>query len=150
MSHMEGPHGDSEDDADLIDSKNEYDIDDDLVYEQNVIGDIEIGVKGGVFEEAEDFENEKLIDLERYNLRGNYGGQLLSSVALDANHCIYNVAYTVVQKENNVLWQWFIAHLGEDLDIDNDSDWTFMIDRQNGLQNVLDRLFSELEHRFCV
>lgn len=37
------------------------------------------------------------------------------AVILDANDCIYPVAYAIVERENATTWRWFIQHLGEDL-----------------------------------
>ncbi|XP_022852585.1 uncharacterized protein LOC111374185 [Olea europaea var. sylvestris] len=75
---------------------------------------------------------------------------MLVAVALDANDCIYPVAYALVERENATAWRWFIQHLGEDLWIVNSNEWIFMTDRQKGLQNVIEDLYPEAEHRFCV
>ncbi|XP_052190007.1 uncharacterized protein LOC127799830 [Diospyros lotus] len=75
---------------------------------------------------------------------------MLSAVGVDANDCIYPIAYAIVEKENTIGWRWFVKHLGEDLKITNCNEWTFMTDRQKGLHNVLDELYPYAEHRFCV
>ncbi|XP_022880842.1 uncharacterized protein LOC111398118 [Olea europaea var. sylvestris] len=92
----------------------------------------------------------QLLVLDGCFLKGTFGGQMLVAVELDANHYIYPVAYAIVERENATTWRWFIQHLGEDLKIMNSNEWTFMTDRQKGLQNVIDDLYLEAKHRFCV
>ncbi|XP_022899235.1 uncharacterized protein LOC111412531 [Olea europaea var. sylvestris] len=76
----------------------------------------------------------QLLGLDGCFLKGNFGGQMLVAVALDANDCIYPVAYAIVETENARSWRWFVSHLGEDLRIVNSNEWTFMTGRQKGLQ----------------
>ncbi|KAL2505685.1 Uncharacterized protein Adt_21306 [Abeliophyllum distichum] len=133
-----------------------YDSDDENVLRTNPRSSVIIGIHDQIFHGInicfvacnKDFVRgcRKLIGLDGCHLRGKYGGQLLTAVALDANDCIYLVTYAVVEKENTSSWRWFITHLGKDVDIHNDEDWTFMIDRQKSLQNVLDELFLSVEH----
>ncbi|CAN1142448.1 hypothetical protein LINPERHAP2_LOCUS13091 [Linum perenne] len=63
-------------------------------------------------------------------LRGVPGWQLLSAVGIDANDCMYPIAWAVVESETQDTWEWFVALLGIDLEIRNNSSWTFMSDRQ--------------------
>ncbi|KAL2539652.1 MULE domain-containing protein [Abeliophyllum distichum] len=77
----------------------------------------------------------------------SFGGQMLSAVALDANDSIYLVAFAIVEKETTVSWRWFVRHLGDNLGIVNNK-WTFISDRQKGLQNVIEEMYPEAEHRF--
>ncbi|CAN1142449.1 hypothetical protein LINPERHAP2_LOCUS13091 [Linum perenne] len=83
-------------------------------------------------------------------LRGVPGWQLLSAVGIDANDCMYPIAWAVVESETQDTWEWFVALLGIDLEIRNNSSWTFMSDRQKGLINALNTLYPHAEHRFCV
>lgn len=69
-------------------------------------------------------------------------GQLLSAVSVDVNNCMFPVAYTVVT--------WFLKYLKNDLNIGNDSEWTFISDRQKGLINSTKNLLPYAEHRFCL
>lgn len=92
----------------------------------------------------------QLLGLDGHSLKGTFGGQTLVVVALDANDCIYLVVYAIVESKNATTWRWFMQHLGEDLKILNSNNWTFMIDRQKGLQNVIDDLYVEVEHCFYV
>ncbi|XP_076936363.1 uncharacterized protein LOC143603465 [Bidens hawaiensis] len=72
------------------------------------------------------------------------------SVALDPNNGYYPVAYAVVEAETLNSWEWFLECLGDDLDINNRSKFTFMSVRQKGLIQAVDKLFPSAEHRFCV
>ncbi|XP_022889631.1 uncharacterized protein LOC111405123 isoform X2 [Olea europaea var. sylvestris] len=92
----------------------------------------------------------QLLGLDGCFLKGTFEGQMLVAVVLDANDCIYPVAYAIVERENATTWRWFIGHLGEDLKIMNSNEWTFMTDRQKDLQNVIKGLYPKVEHRFCV
>ncbi|XP_022843153.1 uncharacterized protein LOC111366681 [Olea europaea var. sylvestris] len=47
----------------------------------------------------------KIIGVDGCHLRGVWRGIMLTAVSLDANDCIYPVAYAVVQKENTVAWR---------------------------------------------
>lgn len=92
----------------------------------------------------------KFIGVDGCHLRGVWGGIMLTAVGLDANDCIYPVSYAVVEKENTTAWRWFLKYLAEDIQMENGRNWTVMTDRQKGLSNVIDELFPESEHRFCV
>ncbi|KAJ1693179.1 hypothetical protein LUZ63_009877 [Rhynchospora breviuscula] len=91
-----------------------------------------------------------IISLDGCFLKTRYGGQLLSAVAIDANDCIFPVAYAVVETENSESWRWFLQLVGNDLQMNNSHAWTFMSDRQKGLVPMLKSLFPSAEHRFCV
>ncbi|CAN1806293.1 hypothetical protein LINPERHAP1_LOCUS24634, partial [Linum perenne] len=63
---------------------------------------------------------------------------------------MYPIAYGVVEKECTDSREWFLAHLGMDLNIDNSTTWKFMSDRQKGLMNVIQDMYPNAEHRCCV
>ncbi|XP_076938559.1 protein FAR1-RELATED SEQUENCE 6-like [Bidens hawaiensis] len=91
-----------------------------------------------------------LLGLDGAFLKSAWPGQLLTAVALDPNNGYYPVAYAVVESETLNSWEWFLECLGDDLDINNRSKFTFMSDRQKGLIQAVDKLFPSAEHRFCV
>ncbi|XP_076943352.1 uncharacterized protein LOC143613561 [Bidens hawaiensis] len=90
-----------------------------------------------------------LLGLDGAFLKSAWPGQLLTAVALDPNNGYYPVAYAVVEAETLNSWEWFLECLGDDLDINNRSKFTFMSDRQKGLIQAVDKLFPSAEHRFC-
>ncbi|KAJ1703320.1 hypothetical protein LUZ63_003099 [Rhynchospora breviuscula] len=91
-----------------------------------------------------------IISVDGCFLKTRYGGQLLTAVGIDANDCIFPVAYAVVEGETSESWRWFLQLLATDLQINNSHAWTFMSDRQKGLIPVIKALFLASEHRFCV
>ncbi|XP_015576050.1 uncharacterized protein LOC107261433 [Ricinus communis] len=91
-----------------------------------------------------------LISIDGCWLKGIYGGQLLTAVAIDANNCIYPVAWAVVQKENKDNWKWFLNLLAADLELNNSHHWTFVSDRQKGLIPAIEEMLPNAEHKFYV
>ncbi|GJZ85816.1 hypothetical protein Tco_0651155 [Tanacetum coccineum] len=67
----------------------------------------------------------ELLSLDGAFMRGQYPGQMLTVVGVDANNGIYPVAY----------------------DLFSNSNITFIIDRQKGLLPTIARLFPSAEHR---
>lgn len=91
-----------------------------------------------------------VIGLDACHLKGPHGGILLTAVGIDANNCIYPIAYAVVEKEKKKTWLWCLQLLGEDLKIENSYRFTFMSDKQKGLIDSVTTLFPNASHRFCV
>ncbi|XP_074356565.1 uncharacterized protein LOC141696302 [Apium graveolens] len=73
-----------------------------------------------------------------------------TAIGTDANDGMYPLAWAVVEAENSESWNWFLKQVVEDLNIENDSSWTFISDRQKGLINALETIVPNAEHRFCV
>lgn len=69
--------------------------------------------------------------------KGPFPGQILTAVGLDSNNGIYPVAYAIVETENINSWTWFLEHLGDDLDLNSSSNFTFISDRQKVPSNFL-------------
>jgi hypothetical protein len=90
------------------------------------------------------------ICLDGCHIKTRYKGVLLTAVGIDANDCIYPVAYAVCEVECTSSWEWFLTTLKDDLKISNTSPWTIMSDRQKGLINAVEKVFPDAEHRFCV
>ncbi|KAK8675567.1 hypothetical protein V6N13_033633 [Hibiscus sabdariffa] len=63
-------------------------------------------------------------------LRSTNPGTTTISIGIDANDCIYPLAYGVVESENMCSWHWFVEILQIDLEIDNSFNICFMSDRQ--------------------
>ena len=61
----------------------------------------------------------KIISLDGCFLKGYYGVHLLVAVGIDANDCIYPLAYTIVESENYDFWSWFLLLFRGDFDISN-------------------------------
>nr|KAJ0207047.1 hypothetical protein LSAT_V11C500244150 [Lactuca sativa] len=67
-------------------------------------------------------------------MKGAYPGQILTAVGLDSNNGICPLA-TIVESENTQSWKWFLEYLGDDLDLSQLSNITFISDRQKPLHS---------------
>ncbi|KAK5772411.1 hypothetical protein PVK06_048699 [Gossypium arboreum] len=83
-------------------------------------------------------------------LKGYYDGHLLAAVGVDANNCIYPVAFAAVESENKQSWFWFLELLQRDLEINNSYNICFMSDKQKGLIEAISLLFPNAEARNCA
>ncbi|XP_052477826.1 uncharacterized protein LOC128033774 [Gossypium raimondii] len=92
----------------------------------------------------------RIIGLDGCWLKGYYGGHLLAAVGVDANDCIYPVAFVAVESENKQSWFWFLKLLQRDLEIDNSYNICFMFDKQKGLIEAISLLFPNAEARNCA
>ena len=67
---------------------------------------------------------------------------------------MFPIAYAVVESEGKSSWNWFFKFLKEDLKINNGHHWTFISDKQKGLQEALNDIWEEGsvqgEHRHCA
>uniref|UniRef100_A0A803PYD3 SWIM-type domain-containing protein n=1 Tax=Cannabis sativa TaxID=3483 RepID=A0A803PYD3_CANSA len=95
-----------------------------------------------------------LIGLDGCHIKGPHKGQLLTAIGIDADNGIYPVAFAVVEIENKETWNWFLQCLRVDLKIENSNHWTFITDKQKGLQQSLKDMWEEgipeAEHRHCA
>ena len=64
------------------------------------------------------------ISLDGCHLKEKCGGQLLAVVGIDANECIFPIAFAVVETESTETWTWFINRLSEDINMENPYSWT--------------------------
>ncbi|XP_022023764.1 uncharacterized protein LOC110924027 [Helianthus annuus] len=91
-----------------------------------------------------------LLGLDGAFMKGPFPGQVLTSVGLDSNNGIYPVAFALVEAETKNSWVWFLNCLGHDLDLQRDSYFTFITDRQKGFIPAIQQVFPYAEHRFCL
>ncbi|CAO2149444.1 unnamed protein product [Urochloa humidicola] len=91
-----------------------------------------------------------IICLDGCHIKTKYGGQILTAVGIDPNDCIFPIAIGIVEVESLITWKWFLETLKEDLGIDNTYPWTIMTDKQKGLIPVVQQVFPDSEHIFCV
>ncbi|KAJ9538584.1 hypothetical protein OSB04_031317 [Centaurea solstitialis] len=92
----------------------------------------------------------ELLGLDESIMKGPYPGQILTAVGVDPNQGIYPLAYAVVEAETTDSWSWFLEILQDDLDLNRDSNFTFITDRQKGIVPAMARVFPSAEHRFCI
>ncbi|KAL4355209.1 hypothetical protein GQ457_06G006110 [Hibiscus cannabinus] len=67
-----------------------------------------------------------IICLDGCFLKGHYQGWLLSAVGVDANDCVYPLAYAIVESENRSSWTWFLQILETDMELTNSNHYTFL------------------------
>ncbi|XP_021729409.1 uncharacterized protein LOC110696431 [Chenopodium quinoa] len=71
------------------------------------------------------------IGVDRAHLKGNYGGVLLSAVALDANNELFPFAWAIVSVEDTDNRKFFMWHLKNLLkDSEKGDEWCIILDRQ--------------------
>ncbi|CAI9281181.1 unnamed protein product [Lactuca saligna] len=74
-------------------------------------------------------------------MKGPYPGMILTTVGLDGNNCTYPLVYAVVEVENINSWTWFLRCLSDDIDLQANSNFTFISDRQKGLLQAIGTLY---------
>lgn len=72
----------------------------------------------------------ELLGLDGAFMKGPFPGQVLTAVGIDPNNGIYPLAYAIVDAENKDSWTWFLQCLGDDLNLEANSNFTFISDRQ--------------------
>ena len=71
-----------------------------------------------------------LIGVDGAHLKGQYGGTLLSAIALDGNNQLFPIAWAIVSGEDHKTWKFFVWHLKNILkDSGRGDDWTIISDR---------------------
>nr|GMC89470.1 uncharacterized protein LOC109174707 [Ipomoea batatas] len=92
------------------------------------------------------------IGLDGCHLKGcQKGGQLLTTVGVDANNAMFPIAFAIVEGELKETWAWFLELLDQDLNIsENLNAWTIISDKQKGLLPAVEEQLSGVEHRFWV
>ncbi|KAM6582412.1 hypothetical protein CsatB_009414 [Cannabis sativa] len=91
-----------------------------------------------------------IIGLDGCFLKGYCKGMLLAAIGIDANNSMFPLAYAVVEKENTDSWTWFVGLVKEDINVADTRSFTFISDRQKGLEKALGTTFEGSEIRFCV
>nr|KAJ0217985.1 hypothetical protein LSAT_V11C300103090 [Lactuca sativa] len=83
-------------------------------------------------------------------MKGPYPGMIPTAVGLYGNNCTYPLAYVVVEVENINSWTWFLRCLGDDIDLQANSNFTFISDKQEGLLQLIGTLYPCAKHRFYL
>lgn len=90
-----------------------------------------------------------LIGVDGCHVKGTYRGQLLFAISCDGNNGWWPITWAVVEKETTEQWRWFFY---ADLDIVGHQGfgYTFISDRQEGLDAALSEVLPMADHRYCV
>lgn len=71
-------------------------------------------------------------------------------MGIDANNCMYPIAYAVVNAEDKENWDWFLELLKDDIRMANSLSFTIISDKQKGIVEAVKKHVEHAEHRFCV
>lgn len=91
-----------------------------------------------------------VVGVDGCHLKGPHSGVLLAAIGIDANNCMFHVAYAVVEGETKKSWTWFFQSVQQDLGIYDQPMWTFISDKQKGLLPAFEDVFLNVHHRFYV
>ncbi|XP_028770058.1 uncharacterized protein LOC114727523 [Neltuma alba] len=90
------------------------------------------------------------IGLDGTFLKGKAKGILLNATGIDANDCLYPIAFGLTQQENKCNWRWFLQWLRRSLDLEDGEKFTLMSDMQKGLHLAILEILPKFEHRLCA
>jgi zinc finger SWIM domain-containing protein 3 len=81
------------------------------------------------------------------HLKHRYKGVLCAATTIDANDEIFNVAFAIVDAENDDNWRWFFRMLRSCLT--RERSYVFMSDRQPGILKAVASIFPDAYHLHC-
>ncbi|KAB1205657.1 hypothetical protein CJ030_MR7G017829 [Morella rubra] len=90
-----------------------------------------------------------VISVDAYHLKDPFGGQLFCAVGKDVNDDTFPIAFAMAGNECKASWTGFWEQLLDDVAMDDQRRWVFILDRQKGLLDALDTLVTFNEHRYC-
>jgi transposase-like protein len=100
-----------------------------------------------------------LLGLDGTHLKSKYKGILLAVTATGVNGQLFPLVYGIVSIENDDNWLWFLRPLHEIIQAnasallvqqDENDCLVFLSDRQKGLLEDVERVFSNSLHEFCM
>ena len=77
-----------------------------------------------------------MIGCDGTHLKGKARGILLTALSMDADECLYPLAFALVEIENTHHWKWFMECLKTSLDLEDGSRITMMSDMQKVMHCV--------------
>ncbi|XP_073304566.1 uncharacterized protein [Primulina huaijiensis] len=94
-----------------------------------------------------------LIFLDGTHIKNKFKVCILLAVSKDANDDLFTIAYSVVDAENDINWEWFCYHLRSVL-LSYQSipfnEYTFFSDRHPGIIKAVNLLFTGSHHAYCL
>ncbi|KAL2944917.1 Zinc finger CCHC domain-containing protein 12 [Bienertia sinuspersici] len=91
-----------------------------------------------------------LIGVDGTFLKGNYGGVLLSAMALDGNNEMFPVSWAIVLAEDDECWRFFIYHLKSVLvSSDRGDNWCIISDRHKSIDKACNEIWPTVDRRYC-
>nr|GEV86834.1 hypothetical protein [Tanacetum cinerariifolium] len=92
----------------------------------------------------------KFLGFDDAFIKGPFFSQLLTTISGDPKNGIYPLAYEIVETESKESWTWFLEHLKGYLYLQENSNFTFISDRQKGIIPVIIELFPAAKHIYCL
>ena len=92
----------------------------------------------------------KVVGLDGCFFKGATSGELLQAIVRDDNNQMYPIAWAVVDKENNMNWDWFCDLLFRDIQVGDGQEWVFISDQQKVILNAVSKRAPEAEHKNCA
>ena len=81
-------------------------------------------------------------------LNGRWKGQLVAACAVDGHNWLFPVAFGVVEVESEQSWRWFLENLHKV--IGSPAGLAIHTDACKGLENAVEIVFPDAEHRECM
>ena len=75
------------------------------------------------------------IGVDACHLKGHYGGQLMTTMAINLNNQLFSLAFAIVEVEMKDSWTWFILKLISDINASSKRRLTFISDQQKCCPN---------------
>ncbi|XP_075474348.1 uncharacterized protein LOC142505302 [Primulina tabacum] len=94
-----------------------------------------------------------LIFLDGTHIKNKFKVCILLAVSKDANDDLFTIAYSVVDAENDINWEWFCYHLRSVLLSCQSipfNEYTFFSDRHPGIIKAVNLLFTGSHHAYCL
>ncbi|GKA28793.1 transposase, MuDR, MULE transposase domain protein [Tanacetum coccineum] len=88
----------------------------------------------------------ELLGLHGAFMKGPFPCQVLVTVGLDLKNRIYPFAYALVEAESKSSLSWFLQCLGDDIDLQLNLNFAFIIDRQKGIIPAIKSVFPIAKH----
>ncbi|KAL2922094.1 Transposase for insertion sequence element IS406 [Bienertia sinuspersici] len=92
----------------------------------------------------------RIICVDAAFLKTFLGGQILSAIGRDPNDQMFPIAWTVVEGENNLSWEWFFTHLQSCLDLGDGTRLAIVSDEHPAILSAVQTVLPQAEHRHCA
>ncbi|XP_019093221.1 PREDICTED: uncharacterized protein LOC104753323 [Camelina sativa] len=90
----------------------------------------------------------KVLVVDGTFLQGKYKGTLLTATSQDGNFQIFQIAWAVVDTENDESWDWFFKQLG--CVISNDEGLAIIYDRHKSIGKAIKEVYSKSSRGICT
>ena len=89
-----------------------------------------------------------MIAVDETFLKGKYRGLMFVAATKDGNNQIYQLAFGIMDSENDQSWCWFMTKLRSY--IGEVTDLVFISDRHGSIEKSINTIFPEASHGVCI